>query len=67
MDHVQSPSDEDNIAGVRLMIDAYHPRYYITTSARGQVVAESLTRGQTPLLRRHGVIQNAFIYERISQ
>jgi hypothetical protein len=66
-DHVQSPSDEDNIAAVRLMIDAYHPRSYITTSARGQVVAEALTKGQTPLLRRHVVIQHAFIYERISQ
>ena len=66
-DYIQSPTDEENIAGVRAMIDAYRPRYYITTSARGKVAAEALTRGQAPLLRRYGVIPNAFIYERISQ
>ena len=66
-DYIHSPTDEENINGARAMIDAYRPRYYITTSDRGRVAAEALTQGQTPLLRRHGVVPNAFIYERVSQ
>jgi len=60
------PADEDNIAAVRTMIDTYAPRYYITTSDPGRRAAEALTTGQTPLLRRHRLIPNAFIYERIT-
>ncbi len=67
MEHVQSPTALDDIAGVREMIVAYTPRYYITTSDRGREAAEALTQGLTPLLRRHGRIQNALVYERISQ
>ena len=56
---------EDNVAAVRAMIDTYAPRYYITTSEPGRRAAEALSVGQQPLLRRHRLIPNAFIYERI--
>lgn len=59
-------TDEDNIAAVRRMMDAYAPRYYITTSEPGKRAAEALTRGEGPLLRRYQLIPNAFIYERIA-
>jgi hypothetical protein len=51
---------------VRAMIGAYAPRYYITTSQPGQRAAEALTVGNAPLLRRHRLIPNAYIYERIT-
>jgi hypothetical protein len=60
-------TDADNAAAVRTMIAVYAPRYYITTTAPAQRVAESLTTGAQPLLRRHRLIPNAFIYERIGQ
>lgn len=66
-DLIRPPTDSDNIAAVRAMIATYAPRYYITTSAPGQRAAEALTRGDTALLRRHRLIPNAFIYERIGQ
>jgi hypothetical protein len=66
-ERVTPPTSQDDIDGARAMIDAYAPRYYITTSDRGQQTAEALTNGQPPILRRHGRIQNALIYERISQ
>ena len=56
---------EDNVAAVRAMIDAYAPRYFITTSEPGRRAADALSIGQQPLLRRHRLIPNAFIYERI--
>lgn len=56
---------EDNVAAVRAMIDRYAPRYYITTSEPGRRAAEALSIGDRPLLRRHRLIPNAFIYERI--
>jgi len=65
-ERLRPPTDEDNMAAVREMIDAYAPRYYITTSAPGRRAAEALTMGETPLLRRHRLIPNAFIYERIA-
>lgn len=65
-ERVQAPTDEDNEAAVRTMIDLYQPRYYITTSAPGQRAAERLTTGDAPLLRRHRQIPNALIYERIA-
>lgn len=55
----------DNISAVRTMIDTYQPRYYITTSEPGRRAAEALTGGEAPLLRRHQLLPNAFIYERI--
>jgi hypothetical protein len=58
-------TDEDNVAAVRAMIDTYAPRYYMTTSEPGRRAAEALTTGPQPLLRRHRLIPNAFIYERI--
>jgi hypothetical protein len=66
-ERVRPPTDADNIAAVRTMIDLYEPRYYITTSQPGQRAAEALTTGDTPLLRRYRLIPNAFIYERIAQ
>jgi hypothetical protein len=39
-ERVREPTDADNIAAVRTMIDAYQPRYYITTSAPGKRAAE---------------------------
>lgn len=60
-------TDADNIAAVRAMIDTYAPRYYITTSEPGRRAADALTTGQAPLLRRHRLLPNAFIYERIGQ
>ena len=66
IDRLRPPSDSDNIAAVRAMIDAYAPRYYITTTQPGQRAAEALTVGNAPLLRRHRLIPNAFIYERIT-
>ena len=66
-ERVTPATAQDDIDGARAMIDAYAPRYYITTSDRGQQTAEALTNGQAPILRRHGRIQNALIYERISQ
>lgn len=65
-EHLRPLSDGDNIAAVRGMIDAFAPRYYITTSTPGRRAAEALTMGATPLLRRHTLIPNAFIYERIA-
>ncbi len=65
-ERVQPATDADNIAAARAMIDAYDPRYYITTSDAGQRAAEALTQGDTPLLRRFRLIPNAFIYERIA-
>lgn len=64
-EHVQPLTDDDNIAAVRAMIAAYSPRYYITTSEPGRRAAEALAVGPHPLLRRHRLIPNAFIYERI--
>ena len=61
------PTDRDNIAAVRTMIELYAPRYYITTSQPGLRAADSLTIGEKPLLRRYRLIPNAFIYERIAQ
>jgi hypothetical protein len=58
-------TDEDNVAAVRAMIDTYAPRYYMTTSEPGRRAAEALTTGPQPLLRRHRLIPNAFVYERI--
>lgn len=65
-ERVHPNSDGDNIAAVRDMIGSYAPRYYITTSDPGRRAAEALTSGDTPLLRRHQLIPNAFIYERIA-
>ena len=65
-ERVRPPTDSDNIAAVRTMIDTYAPRYYITTSEPGRRAAESLTTGDKPVLRRHRLIPNAFIYERIT-
>ena len=59
-------TEADDIAAVHGMIAAYAPRYYITTSTPGRRAAEALTTGVTPLLRRHTLIPNAFIYERIA-
>jgi hypothetical protein len=64
-ERVQEPTDADNIAAVREMIDAYAPRYYITASAPGKRAAEALIQEEAPLLRRYRLIPNAFIYERI--
>jgi len=61
------PTDGDNIAAVRTMIELYAPRYYITTSQPGLRAADSLSIGETPLLRRYRLIPNAFIFERIAQ
>ncbi len=66
-ERVRPPTDADNIAAVRTMIDLYAPRYYITTSQPGQRAAEALTTGEKPMLRRYRLIPNAFIYERIAQ
>jgi hypothetical protein len=66
-ERVRPPTDDDNIAAVRTMIDLYEPRFYITTSQPGQRAAEALTTGDRPLLRRYRLIPNAFIYERIAQ
>jgi hypothetical protein len=66
-ERVRPPTDSDNIAAVRTMVDTYEPRYYITTSAPGQRAAEALTAGAAPLLRRYRLIPNTFIYERIPQ
>jgi hypothetical protein len=66
-DLLRPPTDAENIAAVRTMIATYSPRYYITTSAPGQRAAEALTVGDSALLRRHRLIPNAFIYERIDQ
>jgi 4-amino-4-deoxy-L-arabinose transferase-like glycosyltransferase len=63
-ERLRPPTDAENMAAVREMIDAYAPRYYITTSAPGQRAAEALTTGETALLRRHRLIPNAFIYAR---
>jgi hypothetical protein len=65
-ERVRPPTDEDNVAAVRTMIDTYEPRYYITTSEPGRRAAEALSTGPRPLLRRHRLIPNAFIYERIT-
>jgi hypothetical protein len=65
-ERVRPLTEEDNIAAVRAMIDTYAPRYYITTSEPGRRAAEALTQGGAPLLRRHRLIPNAFIYETIS-
>lgn len=59
-------TDAEHVEAVRTMIDTYAPRYYITTSAPGQRAAEALSQGATPLLRRHRLIPNAFIYERVT-
>jgi hypothetical protein len=64
-ERVREPTDADNIAAVRTMIDAYQPRYYITTSAPGKRAAEALILGDAPVLRRYRLIPNASIYERI--
>ncbi len=64
-ERVRPPTDSDNIAAVRTMIDTYEPRYYITTSEPGRRAAEALATEEAPLLRRHRLIPNAFIYERI--
>lgn len=56
---------EDNVAAVRAMVDAYAPRYFITTSEPGRRAADALSIGQQPILRRHRLIPNAYIYERI--
>src|SRR5688572_17683903 len=66
-ERLRPPTDADNIAAVKALIDASAPRYYITTSAPGQRAAEALTTGQTPLLRRHRVLSTALVYERIIQ
>ena len=66
IDRLRPPSDSDNIAAVRAMIDEYAPRYYITTSQPGQRAAEALTLGSAPLLRRYRLIPNAYVYERIT-
>jgi len=66
-ERLRAPSDSDNIAAVRSMIDTYTPRFYITTSMPGQRAAEALTTGNAPLLRRYRMISNAYIYERITQ
>ena len=66
-DRLQHPTDEDNIAAVKAIIDASAPRYYITTSAPGQRAAEALTAGETPLFRRYRMISTALVYERIIQ
>lgn len=65
-ERVRPLSDEENIAAVRTMMDTYAPRYYITTSSTGRRAAEALADGPAPLLRRHVMIPNAFIYERIT-
>jgi hypothetical protein len=64
-ERVRPLADGDNISAVRSMIDTYQPRYYITTSEPGRRAAEALTGGEVPLLRRHRLLPNAFIYERI--
>ncbi len=64
-ERVRPLEDGDNISAVRSMIDTYQPRYYITTSEPGRRAAEALTGGDAPLLRRHRLLPNAFIYERI--
>jgi hypothetical protein len=66
-ERLQPPTDADNIAAVRTMIDLYDPRYYITTSQPGIRAADALSTGEQPLLRRYRLIPNAFIYERIAQ
>lgn len=66
-DRIRPPTDADNIAAVKAIIDASAPRYYITTSAPGQRAAEALTAGETPLFRRHRVLSTALVYERIIQ
>lgn len=65
-ERVRPPTDQETEAAARTMLDLYRPRYYITTSAPGQRAAERLTMGDAPLLRRHQLIPNAFIYERIA-
>ncbi|HEX6313733.1 MAG TPA: hypothetical protein VFZ73_02695, partial [Gemmatimonadaceae bacterium] len=65
-ERLRTPTDAENIAAVRVMIDTYRPRYYITTSQPGQRAAEALTKGDRPLLRRYRLLSNAFIYERTS-
>jgi hypothetical protein len=66
-ERVRPPTDSDNIAAVRTMVDSFSPRYYITTSEPGRRAAEALTIGESPVLRRHRLIPNAFIYERIAK
>ena len=65
-ERVRPPTDQETEAAARTMLVLYRPRYYITTSAPGQRAAERLTMGDAPLLRRHQLIPNAFIYERIA-
>lgn len=65
-ERVRPLTDADNIEAVRTMIATFGPRYYITTSEPGRRAAEALTQGPSPLLRRHRLIPNAFIYERVA-
>jgi hypothetical protein len=66
-ERLRPPTDDDNIAAVKSIIEASAPRYYITTSPPGQRAAEALTQGGSPLFRRHRAIQTALVYERIVQ